>query len=338
MATNQRDRTTYLGGTAAATIMLGERYGTKASDLCRWYQGQYEMEPLEGNPHVQRGQVLEDVAIERLRQHGWTVRDEQRHCYGASVGLGEYLGGTIDGICTPPGEPTGLLEVKCPSSRNYWKWIDHGVPQGHVWQCRLYMILTGYDLAYIVAFNADDWEHHVWQVESDPELEQQLLSAMDAFWSCVQRGGEWDLQPQSNPPIIGGDSVEADQDMQSLLAEYTRANTDYRYYEQRSKELKNRVIDSWPDDAKRLVAAAGTASWVQPKPATKIDMAKLKNQFPEVYEQCLVVQRRRPYLAIRTADVEEASQQRRQDAIDRAKREARGTTKQDSNTYGEGNA
>lgn len=294
-----RDRKTYIGGSSVSVIMTGEGYGGQTSaDLCRWYQSDDTVE-TEINGPMQRGIELEAVIARRLQQDGWDVHSQQLHVSGSQTGLASYLGGTIDGICTPYGYDEGILEIKAPSTFTLQSWIDDGLPASHIWQCRLYMALTDRIVAYLVAWDLNSWDYKVWEIERDHEQESVMMLTLAEFWACVQGGNEWEATvPQAVQPRIGAEAVQGTLWHERLLLEYGELQATKKAAEARLLELREEIAMEWPDGAKKVSTGIGSASYSAGRTTERIDAKRLQKEAPEVWEKYKVTTTGQPILRV----------------------------------------
>lgn len=121
------------------------------------------------------GHRIEPLAIQKLWDLGWTVRERQKELnavgdYQIEVELEVIPGvakivGHLDALLEQLGETTSVIEIKMMADQS-WKsfkkhgWNAPGLVQKYKWQASAYMLATG--LAHVmVAWNKDTEELHI---------------------------------------------------------------------------------------------------------------------------------------------------------------------------------
>lgn len=220
------ERSTAIGGSDVQHLLSLPPYGCKRR---LWYdkKGVKADFPFLGNRHTRRGQLIEPLAIaeflagENYSGEGlkWTVQEHRRHA-GAHVDHLIWRPSAADDPTIIAGElynPTqehgkdqmifqlgrkhaGVLEVKVPSSRNYYTLCAKGPNEATRLQLQWGIIMAQVGWGRILLFNADAWRYRSFgPFPHDPGLAEDLLSIADNFWASLDSDRpRWErLDPQS---------------------------------------------------------------------------------------------------------------------------------------------
>jgi len=299
MTADRNDRRTYIGGSSVSLIMCGELYGKTADDLCRWYQGDVSI-PEPTGPDITRGRHMEGTLFGMVaHEHRIPSSTAQRWHSGDGIILPEYIGGTVDGLVYDGGEPTAVVELKCPRTMTLRDWKNWGLPANHLWQVRLYMALWNVGEALVSALDYDEWRPIYWRVERDFELEAVMLDECAQFWDCVQSGETWASDPpEIDAPPIGAEAVEATIWQERDLLEYRELQAEIDARKERIAEIKKDFEAQWPPEAKRIISEHGTVS-MSTRTTTTVDRKRLESGWPHVYEAVTSTTTGRPSASFR---------------------------------------
>jgi predicted phage-related endonuclease len=171
------DHKSYLGGSDAGPLM-GFGYKTPR-DVFALKTGEREPEDLSENEAVRWGTALEPFVLdEGERILGRKIERDpkfRRHP------IRNYVGGHIDGLMRLRSKDR-LIEAKTSMFRRF----KGGLPQDIEWQCRHYLYLWDLDICHVIVAVLDKREFIRFDVERDPELEDQMLKVYDDFWKRVE--------------------------------------------------------------------------------------------------------------------------------------------------------
>lgn len=183
-------------------------------------------EAEEGNIHILRGNVLEDVAVELYEEQTGREgrRQPQRHHPEhewalANVDYQVYA----DEDRPEPFAGTGVLEVKAPSSRSFQRIVEAGLYDSYIAQLVWYMGVLGYDWGSYALINL---EH-----DAGPLLTFDREHNPDLFQAMLDRAGEfWHLHVEERDP--------PEPDQFELAEETTIEDTDPTVVETRDPQLR----------------------------------------------------------------------------------------------------
>ena len=188
------------------------------------------------------------------------------------------------------GENAGL---ECKTMSGFAKYdLENGeVPAQYYAQCQHYMLVKGYDKMYL-AILVFQRGIYCLEVERNEEFIKELLAAEIDFWTNY-------IEKDQMPPPDGSDaSMEAikqiyPSDINSQM-QLPNADAEIRRYLELEKAIKD-IEEEKKKIQAQLCARLGdtgvgidteyACSW-KSQARTSVDSAKLKKEFPEVYEKC----------------------------------------------------
>lgn len=188
------------------------------------------------------------------------------------------------------GENSGL---ECKTMNGFAKYdLENGeIPAQYYAQCQHYMLVKGYDKMYL-AILVFQRGIYCLEVERNEEFIKELLAAEIDFWTNY-------IEKDQMPPPDGSDaSMEAikqiypsDTNPQMQLP---NADAEIKRYLELGKAIKD-IEEEKKKIQAQLCARLGdtgvgidteyACSW-KTQARTSVDSAKLKKEFPEVYEKC----------------------------------------------------
>lgn len=240
----------------------------------------------ETNEAMRLGNDLEDYVSRRwMEKTGKKVRADnfmyQHDDY-------DFITANIDRDVV--GENAGL---ECKTMSGFVKYdLENGeVPAQYYAQCQHYMLVKGYDKMYL-AILVFQRGIYCLEVERNEEFIKELLAAEIDFWTNY-------IEKDQMPPPDGSDaSMEAikqiyPSDINSQM-QLPNADAEIRRYLELGKAIKD-IEEEKKKIQAQLCARLGdtgvgidaeyACSW-KSQARTSVDSAKLKKEFPEVYEKC----------------------------------------------------
>lgn len=241
-------RASYIGGSAAATVLGKNDYETR---YALWRSKVLGIRAdLDGNPHVQRGNLVEPLIEEYVRKYeDASVNSEEnwrKHDYGlgqrrfaarqddAQIMLMHPEPSPVKGLPFIGGHPDGvgddiLWEFKCPTSYKLKRVIQTGIPENWYYQVQHYLMITKLPMGMLALWDCDRWEPYIVPVRPDPFLHAVMLDAYREFWTYVENeeplpeGALADCTANAEQQ-----TVIPDESLDRLLAAYAEA-TEERY-------------------------------------------------------------------------------------------------------------
>lgn len=144
-----KDRRLGIGGSEASIVMGVSPWATRR-DL---YYDKIGRKPIRIDPEEdnwvakQVGNRLEElVAMIFSRKTGFEVY-EDKNMY--SHPLYPFMIADLDFVISFPDGTKGILECKTCNYNSQFKWKDNQAPINYEWQCRHYMAVKNYKVAYI---------------------------------------------------------------------------------------------------------------------------------------------------------------------------------------------
>jgi putative phage-type endonuclease len=282
------DRSSYIGGPGAATILGVNPYQTPL-DLWRRLTGRDG--DIVVNEEMRSGQRLEAAVLAYAAEElhapvlpGPFVRDPT-----------QPLGGHLDGIL----ERGDIVEAKTARSKRDWGEPGTAeVPASYAAQALHYMGLTGAGVCWIpVLFSGLDFA--LYRVDRDEVLIARMRELCLEWW---ERHVAADVPP---PPVTGADAallfpkdsgkvVVADDVTKESVGRLRDVRLEMSMLEQEKENLEARIKLFMGDASSLTVDGEFAVTWKTTKPSQRFDSAALKAARPEVYEAyCRTVESRR---------------------------------------------
>lgn len=231
-----RRRQEYIGGADAAGILGLSPFDTAESIYRKKTMPVEEIDEID-NPHIRRGEYMEDVVLSILRgEMDWQTdpiapdaeagEHMRHHEY-------EYIGGTPDAVTE-----RRIYEIKAPTTRKLDRIRKNGVPKYWLAQCQHYSLLTGKPVT-ICMMDYNGWSIYDVPVERQPRLHEKMMEAYHDFWQHVQEGTPPDTAFVKNSQIRVGKGGDV---LNNLLADYVKANATRKEAEKAKDDLKGRIL------------------------------------------------------------------------------------------------
>jgi hypothetical protein len=281
--------------------------------------------PFKGNRNTRRGQLIEPLAIaeflagENYAGEGlkWTIQEHRRHA-GAHVDHliwrpnESVIAGSLIEMIAPPGarpedkfimqlgrKHAGVLEVKVPSSRNYYTLCAKGPNEATRLQLQWGMTMAQVEWGVILLFNADAWRYRHWSFPNDPGMAEDLLSIADNFWASLDSDRpRWErLDPNSRAcqdcpwrktcqgitrasPVNLEDldepteMPEEDESFFDLVAAAVAATQVAKDAEEAKKAARAAIVDRLRGRPRKVRCSAGTVSYFEVVTAASVPKPK----------------------------------------------------------------
>lgn len=121
------------------------------------------------NEHLERGKQLEDQACEL-----YSLENSANLRKIGFISIGDYIGVSPDRLL----EDKGLLEIKCPDDKNYFKILIKGweeIDTAYEWQCQMQMLVTNRDYCILKYYNPNFViSSKIFEIKADKEKFEQL--------------------------------------------------------------------------------------------------------------------------------------------------------------------
>ncbi len=304
-----------IGGSDAAAIMGISPFRT-ARDIYYDKLGIAAVEEAEGNwVALEMGHLLEDLVAKIFeRKTGlkiYQIKKMFRHP------LFPFMLADVDYFITMPDGTEAILEIKTTNynAKDLW-WKDGReiVPVYYEAQGRHYMAVMDIDRVFFCCLygNTED-EVIIREIRRDTAYEEEMIFLEQEFWNSY-------VQKQVPPPYLeDGDVIlasarqycgRADKDAETIILKGTMQSTLMRYMQlQEQKKQSDKFSKKLEADIQRLKAIlaaelgtsckavcdmGGSRYTVTYNPVRKMivdkdNLARLKLQYPEIYEQFVTV-------------------------------------------------
>lgn len=180
-----RERAAAVGGSDVPHMLGLEPYGCERR---LWYEkkGVGPDFPFEGSRATRRGAALEEIAVREFELETRLQTWEVPWCtYPGAPHIGVHIDRAV---LDPTREPHGMgvLEVKCPSARNYYAMLRNGPSQEAQVQLQWGIMCWERTWGCVWAWCADQWVGRRWDFAADQEVQDQLKHVAGNFWTLVQ--------------------------------------------------------------------------------------------------------------------------------------------------------
>lgn len=227
----REERLTLLGGTDSAAICGFTPYRT-AWDVAA--EKKRMLPQWRGNERTDIGLLLEDPIAKVFSERTGKQLVKPNQALRAPAPE-SFLGGNPDGLVVDESEGAEIKTVEF----GFDKWSKPGqpmrVPKGYYIQCQHYMMITGYDVWYLVALfglSRIRW----YTIERNERVIAALREKDSAFWEQYVLGEDLPpIEPSdrareylniSHPEPKTADLVTATQAHKEIIAKWTAAKTD----------------------------------------------------------------------------------------------------------------
>lgn len=248
------------------------------------------------------GHVLEPVVAEefvkRQNADGANIECIEADCSFSSVKY-PYLLANVDRfvVDSNTGELIGILECKTANENMNSEWADGQIPQSYYLQVQHYLFVTGLQHAWISCLVGGN-KFYTYDIFYDASMyESFVLPKLDHFWNVnVKTFTEPDPMPADcdfydnlfTASSVTGDTVELnDTKFDTLGDEIMELKAQIKELEAQVKE-KQAAIKNAIGDNLRGVSYRYEYTWA-PRSRTSVDSNKLRQQYPDVYDDCIKV-------------------------------------------------
>lgn len=303
-----KDRRLGIGGSEASIVMGVSPWATRR-DL---YYDKIGRKPIRIDPEEdnwiakQVGNRLEElVAMIFSRKTGFEVY-EDKNMY--SHPLYPFMIADLDFVISFPDGTKGILECKTCNYNSQFKWKDNQVPINYEWQCRHYMAVKNYKVAYIAClYGNNDSEFFIRRIDRDLDLEEQLIEKEKYFWMeqvQARREPPYEEQPdlvlesirryagtpdQTLPPINLEEEDKNQIDRYLQLAERkSQLDAMRRKIEQEQKTLSIPFVEKLGKNCSAVLLSGNDRYRITYNPTSrkivnKENITKLENLYPDAY-------------------------------------------------------
>ena len=205
-----------------------------------------------------------------------------------------HLHASPDGAIIKNAEETeeslhGILEIKCPSSYVFSRFLQEGIDPSYYAQLQHYLLVTGLNWGSFAIFCADQWRLHWFDVERDEEIIAKIKEVTEEFWTNH-------IVPQVRPDDIiieearivprariGAKAVQVSgTEWAQALMDLKVTHENKKLYEKAYETAKERVQGLMGENEKIVYPGIGKVNWTETV-TRSIDKDALKEEMPEVY-------------------------------------------------------
>lgn len=274
----------HVGGSDSPVILLDTRHPHKNR------KGLYlekigETSNTQETPAMMRGKYLEPIVAEIYGQK----TDRKVESVDSIIFHPEFdfITGNIDREIIDEKKGLGILEIKCPGLKNFYKCKRDGVLDYYLIQLQHYLGITGAAWGALAIFNAENWDLIHFDIERDDELIDIIFREDAIFWDHVRHRVPPENTPGETidlPPAMGGEIVRISS------AEWAEAMRDLREARELKEELEQ-AEEAAKKRAQQIMEAAGAQVaegagariyWKTQKGRRTLDEKALIRDFPTI--------------------------------------------------------
>ena len=239
-------------------------------------------------PSMHFGQKLERiVAEEYARRTGNKLKnDSKTYRHPDYSWMMAHIDRIVDG--------GKILECKTASSFSADEWGESGTsdfPEYYRYQLQHYMSVTGIanaDIAVLIGGN----DFRIFPVEKNEELIDHIIQKEKEFWECVQQKREPEPMTLNDLKVKYPESVDksiiAGLEISDMIESYREIQKEIKAKEEIGEEMKF-MLQNVMGDTEKIIDRNGKKliSW-KTQTRENLDIKKLKEEIPSVYEKYLV--------------------------------------------------
>tara|TARA_R100001143_G_scaffold63387_1_gene70085 strand:- start:22706 stop:23638 length:933 start_codon:yes stop_codon:yes gene_type:complete len=276
------DRQHYIGGSEIAAALGESSYQTP---LNLWLIKTGRIEPIDSTPIMSLGHLLEPMISEKFTQTtGLKLRNISEPYQHREH---SFLRGNIDRqICSNEDhDGPGVLEIK--STTSYRLKAEDGLyPSDWDYQIQHYLMLTGYEYAYLAIFERDTGIFHdPILIKRDEQFIRRNTEKVIQWWTLhIQQDIAPDPSTNSDmmllfPDATDGSVVEASPDSFAYYEELKRVRDKISDLEL-EKEILEVFLKNEIGNAERLVVAGRDLITWKNQSTNRLDTTVLKQRYP----------------------------------------------------------
>lgn len=272
-----------IGGSDAGAVLGFNQY---KSPYALWCEKTERIENTEDNEAMRIGRDLEDYVAQRFTEA--TGKKVRKSGYSFQSSEHPFMLANIDRWII--GENAGL-ECKTTNILTKTKYDKGDIPATYYAQCMHYMAVTGADkwyIAVIVLGKGFYW----YEILRDEEEIKALIEAEEEFWKLVESDTppSVDDSPSTTEALDELYSVSNGESFEmfgrdDVLDDYINLKTEKKNIEQKIIECEN-ILKSDMKEYERAYCSNYSISWKN-QTRNSIDQKKLKDEYPEIYENVI---------------------------------------------------
>lgn len=298
---NPDDRKTYLGSSDAASIMgVGFKspvqvYLEKVVDI--------ETEQPEGEA-IEWGNILEPVILRKFEsQNNGHAHDFQRFDVNRQH---NFIGSHVDAMFLRYDTafafcPTEILEVKNVGYHRLKEWGEDldDIPLKYHWQCAHHMLAHNKKVCNVAVLIGGQ-NYREYRIERSQAIEDRLVERLVAFWQCIQNRTPPtptttdDCRRLFRRSVVDAKEIE-DVELLDSWRSLEIIRKTIAQLEQQKDQHETRLMNAMAECESLLFDGQPIATW-KGTTTKRIDIDKLRREFPQIAEQCTVESTSRRFL------------------------------------------
>lgn len=193
------------------------------------------------------------------------------------------------------GVPYGILECKTASEYMNENWDEGDIPTSYIYQLQWYLWITGLEYGAFACLVGGNKFYYYDTFRNDELIENEIFPKIDKFWNYHVKNlvepeltgtdADAELVSSINTEVEkGSELIIEDDTINDLAAIVKECKAKKKEIEATEKEAANRIKDVLKN--KEIGYTKDHIVKWSPRKQTRIDSKKLKEQYPEVYEDC----------------------------------------------------
>lgn len=279
-----------IGGQDASAILKMNRY---CSPFTVWKEKTQGRNPFKSSKAVEIGRSIEEYLIkdfceemgfEYVKLEKEDIRAYSKN-YPFAVASYDYWGKD------PKTKEDYILETKFSDSKHAEEWDNGNIPINYYWQCiHYFMVSETVNTIYLYGLVGTEKYLHVFKREDvKNDINMLIEKESDFFERYILT---------NNPPAIdasestatsldnmkyNGKEISNDKELEGLLEEYDKLDSESKTIEERLKEIKNKIRFKMGDSI-RIRTNTHSISMITSSRQT-LDTNRLKEEHPEIYNR-----------------------------------------------------
>lgn len=233
------------------------------------------------------GSRIEDLLRQKFAENHPEFKVEPGNCFER-----DWQRASLDGTATPESGERYILECKTGRSADKWNSGRYGVPDGYYAQVQWQMLVTGMRKTYFAVL-INGYEYFERAVEYDDAFATQMAQKCRMFWDNYNQDvppPPSRVHPEIDQPLLSelaGNAADKEAPLEVEASLYEQYRTAREKFEAATVEygaVKAQLTELLARHEYLLHDGKKFASIVKMKPRESVDTAKLKREFPDVYE------------------------------------------------------
>lgn len=233
------------------------------------------------------GSRIEDLLRQKFAENHSEFKVAPGNCFER-----DWQRASLDGTATTESGERYILECKTGRSADDWNSGRHAVPDGYYAQVQWQMLVTGMRRTYFAVL-INGYEYFERVVEYDEPFANDMAIKCRMFWTNYNNGVRppvSKVHPEIDQPLLSAlagtlaDKKPPLEVAADVFDEYRKAREEFEAATVKYGAIKAQLTELLAIHEYLIHDGKKFASIVKMKPRESVDTAKLKREYPEVYE------------------------------------------------------